>query len=183
MTREHNFIKRYDYIPIAVFASICWQLCFDCFQTNFKRKISKMLRNLPKDTKLCRICLEDEKFSVSVFCEYSQKLNVNYRIKKYYNIEIFKNDDLPKHICYNCLSNLKTIETHVESALKKQNLLKKNPSERTFLDDQCFQEENRKPRRNSVNFFLNNSNSEELFEDAKQKRSESDGEYGIEIIS
>lgn len=107
----------------------------------------------------CRICLKNDKFKISIFCEYARKSNVQQRIKKYLQINTQSDDPYPNNICYQCLSRLEMVEKIINDAQIAQSNLKDSESytQDSFFDDESLQD----PVKNkSKNMIDENSDTE-----------------------
>lgn len=90
-------------------------------------------------SKICRICLKDEKFTISIFCDYAKELNIHSRIETYLQIKIDRSDSLPKYICYDCFSNLEFVENFINKVKTTQTTLgTKEESGDSLFDDASF---------------------------------------------
>ncbi|GLV31192.1 poils au dos [Carabus blaptoides fortunei] len=100
--------------------------------------MAKKLNSNDKN-KICRICLKNEKFTISIFCDYAKELNVHSRIETYLQVKIDRSDSLPKYICYDCYSNLEFVEKIINKARNSQTTLgTKEESGDSLFDDASF---------------------------------------------
>lgn len=90
--------------------------------------------------KVCRLCLKNEKFKISLLCTYAQQEHILPRIEKYLQIKIPTEEKSSKYICYDCFSNLKFIERSVSLAQQNQKYFEhsQQSSENNIFDDESL---------------------------------------------
>nr|CAD7442447.1 unnamed protein product [Timema bartmani] len=72
----------------------------------------------------CRLCVGESSLSLNILSKDGDNMSLVSKIKTYLSLDVSKDDDLPKLICYECLYHIEHFHTFKLQCKQSQNILK-----------------------------------------------------------